>query len=446
MKVIPVYEEMKKKIQSGDFTFAVVGMGYVGLPLAVEAAKSGIKVIGFDIDEEKISKLSNGVSYISDVSDSALLEVLKSGMFRPTSDEAFLKEADVISICVPTPLTRTREPDMRFVLAASETVRRNMKKGQLIILESTTYPGTTREILLPAVAKNGYTVGSDVFVAFSPERVDPGNPKYHIKNTPKVVGGITEKCTQLASEFYSKFIDHVYPVSSPEVAEMTKLLENIFRAVNIALVNEIMLLCDRMGVNVWEVVEAAGTKPFGFMKFYPGPGLGGHCIPIDPFYLSWKAKEFDFWTEFIELAGRISENIPYYVIDKVFRALNSVGKPLKGSTVLVLGLAYKRDIADVRHSPASKIIRLLSDEKARVLAHDFYVEEKDFIEEFAFEGVQRIEDPYESASQADLVLLVTDHSAYDYERLAQKADLVLDTRNAFKNITKPDLRKKIWLL
>lgn len=441
-----MYEEMIKKIQTGEFTYAVVGMGYVGLPLALEAAKSGINVIGFDIDEEKIAKLSNGVSYISDVSNSDLHGVLKSGMFRPTSDEAFLKESDVISICVPTPLSKTREPDMRFVLAASETVRRNMKKGQLIILESTTYPGTTREILLPAVAKNGYTVGSDVFVAFSPERVDPGNPKYHIKNTPKVVGGITEKCTQLAVEFYSKFIEHVYPVSSPEVAEMTKLLENIFRAVNIALVNEIMLLCDRMGINVWEVVEAAGTKPFGFMKFYPGPGLGGHCIPIDPFYLSWKAKEFDFWTEFIELAGRISENIPYYVIDKAFRALNSVGKPLKSSTVLVLGLAYKRDIADVRHSPASKIVRLLSDEKARVLVHDFYVEEKDYVEEFAFDGVQRVDDPYEAASQADLVILVTDHTAYDYEKLAKQADLILDTRNAFKNVKNPELRKKIWLL
>lgn len=433
------------KIANREVIFAVIGLGYVGLPLAVTAAEAGIKVIGYDVDSSKIKEISNGKSYINDVSNERLLNVLKSGLFRATDDESIIKNADVISICVPTPLSKTREPDMKYVISAADTVSRQLRKGQLIILESTTYPGTTREILLPRVLKNGFEAGKDVFIAFSPERVDPGNVKFSIKNTPKVVGGLTEDCTQIAAEFYRLFIDEVYPVSSPEVAEMTKLLENIFRAVNIALVNEIMLLCDRMGINVWEVIDAAGTKPFGFMKFYPGPGLGGHCIPIDPFYLSWKAKEYDFWTEFIELAGRISENIPYYVVEKAFRALNSVGKPLKGAKVLVLGLAYKKDIGDVRHSPALKIVRLLLEEKAEVLAHDPFVSDDDFKSEFAVYGARRVEDELSAVQSSDLVILVADHSTYNYEKIAEKANLILDTRNAFKGV-KEDYRKKIWLI
>jgi len=440
-----MFEKLREKIKNKDITFAVVGMGYVGLPLAVEAARAGIRVIGYDVDKNKISKLQSGESYIGDVPSEELKKVIKTGLLRPADDPAFLKQADVVSICVPTPLSKTREPDITYVKAAAETIKQNQHPGQLVILESTTYPGTTREVIVPKVREAGLTPGKDVFVAFSPERVDPGNKKWTIKNTPKVVGGLTPACTELAVTFYRLFIDSVYPVSSPEVAEMTKLFENIFRAVNIALVNEIMLLCDRMGINVWEVVEAAGTKPFGFMKFYPGPGLGGHCIPIDPFYLSWKAKEYDFWTEFIELAGRISENIPYYVVDKAFRALNASGKPLKGATVLVLGLAYKRDIGDTRHSPAAKIVRLLAKEGALVWAHDPYVSDDDFEQEFASAGGVRVFDELDAAEKADLTILVADHSAYCYEEIARRAKLVLDTRNAFKNI-KGEARRKIWLI
>lgn len=440
-----MFEVLKEKIARKDVTYAVIGLGYVGLPLAVTAVESGVRVIGYDLDEKKIQSILNGKSYITDITSERLAAAVKTGIFRVTGDESMISEADVISICVPTPLSKTREPEMSYVEAAAETVARNLRKGQVVILESTTYPGTTREVILPHVEKNGFEVGKDVFVAFSPERVDPGNSRYTIKNTPKVVGGVTEKCTELASSFYRLFIDTVYPVSSPEVAEMTKLLENIFRAVNIALVNEIMLLCDRMGINVWEVIDAASTKPFGFMKFYPGPGLGGHCIPIDPFYLSWKAKEYDFWTEFIELAGRISENIPYYVVDKAFRALNSAGKPLKGANVLVLGLAYKKDIGDVRHSPATKIVRLLKDEDARIFAHDPYVTDEDFEAEFAKYGAVRVEDEIKAAEEADLVILVADHSAYDYRAIAKKAKLILDTRNAFKDV-EPEDRTKVWLL
>lgn len=440
-----MFEKLKEKIENRDVTYAIVGMGYVGLPLAVEAARAGIRVIGYDIDKNKISKLQSGESYISDVPSEELGKVIKSGLFRPANDPSFLKQADVISICVPTPLSKTREPDITYVKSAAETIRQNQRPGQLVILESTTYPGTTREVIVPKVKEAGFTPGKDVFVAFSPERVDPGNKKWTIKNTPKVVGGITPACTELAASFYRLFIDSVYPVSSPEVAEMTKLFENIFRAVNIALVNEIMLLCDRMGINVWEVVEAAGTKPFGFMKFYPGPGLGGHCIPIDPFYLSWKAKEYDFWTEFVELAGRISENIPYYVVDKAYRVLNTCGKPLKGAAILVLGLAYKRDIGDIRHSPAARIVRLLAREGALIWAHDPYVTDEDFEQEFASAGAVRVFDELDAAEKADLIILVADHSAYSYEEIARRAKLILDTRNAFKEV-KGEARSKIWLI
>lgn len=436
---------MRERIASRNVTFAVIGLGYVGLPLAVTASEAGLRVLGFDVDESRVRMIHEGKSYITDVSSERLAKTVKSGLFRAISDEKMLKEADVISICVPTPLSKTREPDMSYVHSAAETVSRNLRGNQLVILESTTYPGTTREVVVPKIEKNGFEIGKDVFVAFSPERVDPGNKDYTIRNTPKVVGGMTPECTEIARMFYGLFIEKVHTVSSPEAAEMTKLLENIFRAVNIALVNEIMLLCDRMGINVWEVIEAASTKPFGFMKFYPGPGLGGHCIPIDPFYLSWKAKEYDFWTEFIELAGRISENIPYHVVNKAYRALNSVGKSISNSKILVLGLAYKRDIGDIRHSPATKIVKLLVEEKAAVAVHDPFVPEEDFLSEIGDIKVTRVESELEEAARSDLVLLVTDHSSYDYDEIARRAPLILDTRNAFKNVEE-SLKPKIWVL
>lgn len=437
--------DLRERIASRNVTFAVIGLGYVGLPLAVTASEAGLRVLGFDVDESRVRMIHEGKSYITDVSSERLAKTVKSGLFRATSDEKMLKEANVISICVPTPLSKTREPDMSYVHSAAETVSRNLRGNQLVILESTTYPGTTREVVVPKIEKNGFEIGKDIFVAFSPERVDPGNKDYTIRNTPKVVGGMTPECTEIARMFYSLFIEKVHTVSSPEAAEMTKLLENIFRAVNIALVNEIMLLCDRMGINVWEVIEAASTKPFGFMKFYPGPGLGGHCIPIDPFYLSWKAKEYDFWTEFIELAGRISENIPYHVVNKAYRALNSVGKSISNSKILVLGLAYKRDIGDIRHSPATKIVKLLVEEKAAVAVHDPFVPEEDFLSEIGDIKVTRVESELEEAARSDLVLLVTDHSSYDYDEIARRAPLILDTRNAFKNVEE-SLKPKIWVL
>lgn len=436
-----MYNELLEKIRNRQVVYGVIGLGYVGVPLAAAAASAGIKVIGYDVSGEKVSRINRGESYIEDVSSEELKNLVEKGLLRATTDETELRQADVISICVPTPLNRTREPDMSYIIAASETIRRNSRTGQLIILESTTYPGTTREILLPIMEENGFRVGENVFVAFSPERVDPGNPRYGIRNTPKVVGGVTDKCTELACSFYSLFVEQVHPVSSPEAAELTKLLENIFRAVNIALVNELMLLCDRMGINIWEVIDAAATKPFGYMRFVPGPGLGGHCIPIDPFYLSWKAKQYDFWTEFIELAGRISENIPYYVVDKTYQALNSVNKCLNGAEVLILGLAYKKDIGDMRHSPATKIISLLQKEGARLKAYDPHVRREDYEEA----GVEPVELDEKVLESADIVILLTDHSAYDYRWIAEHASLILDTRNAFRDVN-PELKRKIWLI
>lgn len=421
--------------------YAVIGMGYVGLPLAVEAADAGWTVIGFDVSTEKIEALVRGESYIEDVPAERVRRLVEAGRLVPTADPADLSRASIFSICVPTPLGKRREPDVSYIEAATATIVPRLAPGALVILESTTYPGTTREIVVPAVEGAGFTVGTDVFVAFSPERVDPGNPRFGIRNTPKVVGGMTPACTELAASFYETIVERVHRVSSPDAAEMTKLLENIFRAVNIALVNELMLLCDRMGLNIWEVVEAAATKPFGYMKFLPGPGLGGHCIPIDPFYLSWKAKQYDFWTEFIELAGRVSENIPYFVVDKAYRVLNQRGKCLKGARVLVLGLAYKKDIGDIRHSPALKIVRLLADEGCDLRLNDPHVADH----EVADLGCPLVELTDDEVASADLVLLVTDHSTYDYETIAERAQLILDTRNAFANV-RPELRDRIAVL
>jgi len=420
---------LSQKIEAKSAKVGIIGMGYVGLPLAIAVADSGFKVTGIDVDREKTLKINSGLSYIEDIESSSIDKIAKSGYLSATADFSVIEELDIISICVPTPLSEVHEPDISFVRSAASEIVKYLKEGQLVVLESTTYPGTTEEIVLPILEESGLTVGKDFYLAFSPERVDPGNRKFGIKNTPKVVGGVTQACTDNARLFYSKFVDMVIPVSSTRVAEMTKLLENIFRCVNIALVNEMMLLCDRMDINVWEVIDAASSKPFGFMPFFPGPGLGGHCIPIDPFYLSWKARQYDFHTEFIELAGKINENIPYYVVSKVAEALNSHEKSIKGSKILILGLAYKKDIGDTRESPSLKIIALLEKLGAKIAYHDPYVAEE-IIGTVKYESVSLDE---EVISGSDCIVIVTDHSSVDYRMVANSARLVVDTRNILKS-------------
>lgn len=419
---------LMEQITSKSATVAIIGMGYVGLPLAVAIAESGMKVTGIDVDREKTQSINTGESYIPDVPSENIKAVVDQGIFSATSDFSALKQADVISICVPTPLSEMREPDITYVRAATNEVAKYLQPGQLIILESTTYPGTTEEVVRPILEESGLTVGKDFWLAFSPERVDPGNEKYSINNTPKVVGGAEEQSTELATAFYAQFIEKVVPVSSTQAAEMTKLLENIFRCVNIALVNELMVLCDRMDINIWEVIDAASSKPFGFMPFFPGPGLGGHCIPIDPFYLSWKARQYDFHTEFIELAGKTNENIPYYVVTKVGEALNNHEKSIKGSKVLVMGLAYKKDIGDTRESPALKIITLLEGLGAKVAYHDPYAKQE-IIGTKTYTSVELTSDV---VTESDCVLVVTDHTNIDYQMVADNAKLIVDTRNKLR--------------
>lgn len=425
------------KIDSKKAQVAIIGMGYVGLPLAVAIAEVGFTVTGVDVDRKKASSINRGNSYIPDVSSDSISSLVEKGMFSATPDFDVLAKANVISICVPTPLSEMHEPDISFVKAAAKEVSKRLQPGQLVILESTTYPGTTEEVVLPMLEKSGLKVGSDFYLAFSPERVDPGNERFGIKNTPKVVGGVTAECTEIARSFYSQFIDTVVPVTSTRAAEMTKLLENIFRCVNIALVNELMLLCDRMHINIWEVIEAASSKPFGFMPFFPGPGLGGHCIPIDPFYLSWKARQFDFHTEFIELAGKTNENIPYYVVNKTAEALNEHKKSINGSNILILGLAYKKDIGDTRESPALKIISLLEKLGAQISYHDPYAPTQKIGGSY-YESVALDHGVIESS---DCVLLVTDHSAVDYAMVVDNAKLIVDTRNKLKNYSNANIVK-----
>jgi len=417
------------KINSKSARVGVIGMGYVGLPLAVAVAGTGLKVTGIDVDREKTAKINQGESYIPDVDSKLLGNAVKDGLLGATTDFSVLGEVDIISICVPTPLSEMREPDIAYVRSAANEVGKYLKAGQLVILESTTYPGTTEEVVLPILEESGLTVGKDFYLAFSPERVDPGNKNFGMHNTPKVVGGTTKDCTELASLFYSQFVGQVVPVSSTRAAEMTKLLENIFRCVNIALVNELMLLCDRMNIDIWEVIDAASSKPFGYMPFFPGPGLGGHCIPIDPFYLSWKARQYDFHTEFIELAGKTNENIPYYVVAKAGEALNSHEKSVKGSKILVLGLAYKKDIGDTRESPALKIISLLEKLGAHIEYHDPYVAQE-IIETKTYKSADLTPD---IVAESDCVLVVTDHSSVDYGMVAENANLIVDTRNRLKH-------------
>ena len=418
---------------------AVIGLGYVGLPLAMVFAEAGIEVVGVEAVAERCAEINAGRSYIQDIPSEALTTVVDAGLMSATTDYAATEDCDAVIICLPTPLSANREPDLSLVKDATATLAQHLRRGQLVTLESTTYPGTTREELAPILEKGSDLIaGVDFHLAFSPERIDPGRTDYTTKSTPKVIGGLTPACTARALEVYGPALDHVVPVSTPEVAEMTKLLENIFRSVNIALMNELAMLCDRMKIDVWEVIDAAASKPFGFMKFQPGPGLGGHCIPIDPFYLSWKAREFDFWTEFIELAGKVNENMPYFCVEKLHRALNTRQKSLNGARLLVLGVAYKADIDDVRESPALKVIRLLRAHGADVDYHDPYCAE---LPEFNLKSVDLEE--YRRIAGYDAVAIVTAHSTLDYRTIVQEADLVVDFRNATAGI--PSLGN-VWKL
>jgi len=420
-----------QKFEDRTAKIGVIGLGYVGLPLAVEFARAGFHVVGYDVSERVVKLINDGHSHIKDVAGSAVAALVKEGRLEATTDPTRLGELDAISIAVPTPLAKTRDPDMSYVVSATDTVARTARPGQLIVLESTTYPGTTRELLQPVMESRGLVVGRDVFLAFSPERVDPGNERYNTKNTPKVVGGITPDCCEVAAAFYSSCIESVVLVSSPEAAELTKLLENTFRSVNIAMVNEMAIVCDKLGVDVWEVIDAAATKPFGFMRFTPGPGIGGHCIPLDPHYLAWKMRTLNYKTRFIDLASEINSEMPAYVVEKVADALNDERKAVNGSRVLVLGVAYKRNIDDVRESPALDVIQLLEELKADVSYHD------PFVPSFQEDGVRHESVPLTDGEleKSDVVVIVTDHTTIDYQRLVDRASLIVDTRNATARTT-----------
>ncbi len=430
-------EELKAKFKAHTAVVAVVGIGYVGLPLAVEKAKVGFPVIGVDRSEERVGMVNRGENYIRDVKDEELKEVVLDGRLRSSTDYSEINKADVVIICVPTPLTVHREPDLQYIENVTGEIAKHMRPGQLISLESTTYPGTTEEVILPKLAATGLEVGKDFFLVHSPERVDPGNKRYTTQNTNKLVGGVTEACTDVAAAFYGETIVKVIRCSSPAIAEMAKVFENTYRAVNIALVNEMALLCDRMGISVWEMLDAAFTKPFGIQPFYPGPGVGGHCIPVDPFYLAWKAREYDFSTRFIELAGEINLSMPYFVVQKAERILGLQGKSLRGSKVLVLGVTYKEDLPDMRESPAVKVIQLLMKEGCEVEYYDPYVPsiEIQMQNQGTCEGKQSIRlDSIsvlsaDKVGSADLVAVLTGHSCVDYELVVRVARAVLDTRN-----------------
>jgi UDP-N-acetyl-D-glucosamine dehydrogenase len=421
-----------EKIESRHARTGVVGLGYVGLPLAVELAKAGFHTTGIDLDQRKTDAITAGQSYIPDVSTADVQALRTVGKLEATTDFSVVKALDTINICVPTPLRKTKDPDMSYIVSAVEAIARHLHPGMLIVLESTTYPGTTDEVVQPLLEATGLKAGVDFFIAFSPERVDPGNPTFQTHNVPKVVGGLTPECSKLAAALYGTAIETIVPVSSTRVAEMVKLLENTFRAVNIGLVNELALMCDRMNIDVWEVVDAAKTKPFGFMAFYPGPGLGGHCIPIDPFYLSWKAKQSGFDPRFIELAGHINAGMPHYVVQKVVDALNIRRKALNGSRILVAGVAYKRDIDDMRESPALDVMHLLESKGAQVDYADPYVPAVHAREWPGHRDLHAIEINRGTYEQYDCVVIVTDHKTFDYNAMVAGADLIVDTRNAIK--------------
>ncbi len=420
--------KLVEKIRQRKIRSAVIGLGYVGLPLAVELAEAGVEVVGIDLDKSKVDAINSKKSYIQDVPTSKVKELVEKGLLTATNVYSALMNVDTINICVPTPLRKTKEPDISYIVKSAEQIARYLKKGQLIILESTTYPGTTDEVLLPMFEAKGLKVGKDFFLAFSPERVDPANPQFNTRNIPKVVGGVTPACTEAAKALYELAIDTVFPVSSTRVAETVKLLENTFRSVNIGLVNELALMCDKMKINVWEVIDAAKTKPFGYMAFYPGPGIGGHCIPLDPYYLSWKARLFGFEARMIELAGQINGAMPEHVVTKVGDALNERGKSIKGARVLVLGVAYKKNVSDFRESPALEVIHFLNQKGATVSYNDPHVpgiKEGDV-------SMKSVKLTPELLKKSDCVVVITDHAKYDYPWIVQHANLVLDTRNAIK--------------
>jgi UDP-N-acetyl-D-glucosamine dehydrogenase len=423
-------EALRTKLRERNATAAVIGLGYVGLPLALEIASAGFNVVGIDLDDNKIDKLNGGQSYIGDVSDETITGALGTKRFSATSDFSVLEGVDTVSICVPTPLSKSRDPDISFILAATEKIRKHLHTGQLIVLESTTYPGTTDELILPELESSGLRVGKDFYLAFSPERIDPGNDFFNTRNTPKIVGGITAECTEIARIFYSQFIERVVAVSSSKCAEMVKLLENTFRSVNIGMVNELALMCDVLGVDVYEVIDAAATKPFGFIPFYPGPGLGGHCIPIDPHYLAWKLKALNFQARFIGLAAEINGMMPTVVTAMVGEGLNRFSKSIRGSKVLILGVAYKKNVSDCRESPALDIMRMLS-EKGAVLSYN-----DPFVPSLRMNGhtLKSIELTSANIDTQDCIIILTDHSVYDFPRIIDASKLVVDTRNATKHL------------
>jgi len=427
-------ELLAEKIASRTARVGIIGLGYVGLPLAVEFAKAGFTVTGIDLVESKVERINAGDSYVQDVSPADVAALVEAGKLKATTDFSVIAELDTINICVPTPLRKTKDPDMSYIVAACQEIAKFVHPGLLAILESTTYPGTTDELVLPMLSGTGMAVGRDFFLCFSPERVDPGNPKFQTRNIPKVVGGVTAECTRMGALFYGQALEHVVPVSSTQVAEMVKLLENTFRMINIGLVNELAVMCGRMGINIWEVIDAAATKPFGFMPFYPGPGLGGHCIPIDPFYLSWKSRQAGIEARFIELAGYINGQMPHFVVEKVQNALNDRAKAVKGSHIHILGVAYKRDIDDVRESPALDIIHLLQRRGATVTFIDPYVPSIRMDEEILLAA-----EPGGAVTNADCVVIVTDHAGTDYDALLANAALIVDTRNALRGHTSDKL-------
>jgi len=424
---------LEEKIRTRQAKVGIAGLGYVGLPLAVEFARAGFEVTGIDLSDSKVARINAGDSYVGDIPSATLGPLVKSGKLKATTDFSAIRGLDTVNICVPTPLRKTKDPDMSFIVSACGEIAKFFHSGMLVILESTTYPGTTDELVLPMLEQGGLKAGQDFFLCFSPERVDPGNPKYNTSNIPKVVGGVTPACSEMGRLFYSQALQQVVAVSSTQVAEMVKLLENTFRMINIGLANEIALMCDRMGINVWEVIEAAATKPFGFMPFYPGPGLGGHCIPIDPFYLSWKTRQAGIEARFIELAGYINGQMPHFVVDKIQNALNDHRKPVKGSHIHILGVAYKKNIDDVRESPALDIMLLLKRRGARLTFSDPHVPQLDL------EGEQLQSESTALVASADCAVVVTDHSTFNYREIADQAKLIVDTRNAFKGISSPKI-------
>jgi len=422
--------QFERKLYDKIAVIGIVGLGYVGLPLAVAFAEAGLKVKGFDVQEKRVESVNRGESYINDISSQDFSKIIKTTRLQATTDQSRLKEVDAILVCVPTPLTKAKEPDLSYIIRESEEISKYLRPGQLVVLESTTYSGTTRDVVLPILERSGLKVGQDFYLAYSPERIDPGNKKYGIKDTPKLVGGMDSDSTRLATLLYSKIVNVILPVSSPEVAELTKIFENIFRQVNIALVNELASLCENMGISVWEVIEAASSKPYGYMPFYPGPGIGGHCIPLDPYYLATKAREYDYHTRFIELAAEVNERMPHHVISRIIEAMSVNGRSIKGARVLLLGVTYKRDVEDTRESPSLKLLRLLHEKGAEVSYNDPFITQ-----------LQNGKNPHYSVeltreilSSADCVVIGTDHSSYDYPYIIENARLVFDTRGVTRTI------------